>query len=95
MQKINIDVAFWEIWRDLKQASFSASPMMTLPRFHAREVESANMILKMKVEDENLESVARTKEILSCHLSVECLRLSPELPFPTCMSDGVFWFCYY
>lgn len=44
----------------------------------------------MEVEVENLESVARTKETLSCPSSVECQCLSPEWPFPACMSDVVF-----
>lgn len=62
MQKININVALWVVLKDLKQLSFSVSPLIILSWFHVCDVESAKIISKMKVEEENLESLARTKE---------------------------------
>lgn len=46
------------------------------------------MILKMKVEDENLESVAGTKETLSCPLSVGCASHQNRPSPPACLMES-------
>lgn len=47
------------------------------------------MILKLKVEAENLDSVARTKETLSCHLSVAVGASPQHRPAPpACLMES-------